>query len=250
MKLSIITVVWNAVSTIEQTICSVLEQRCQADVEYLIIDGGSTDGTLEVIDRYRDRLARVVSEPDDGLYDAMNKGIRLATGDVIGIINADDYYLPGAFQTVEDALAGRALDRVIFWGDVQYEKLGRVKGFRPRQRRIGAFAPHPSMFCPKAVYERIGVYDTKLKLLADYDFMYRAVNYYRLQIVYCPVLIAFFREGGLADSNIRHCLLDELTVKLRYGQHRWWAVLLYRLKLLKNYFRIRRSEPERSKQKG
>ena len=121
MKLSIITVVWNAVSTIEQTICSVLEQRCRADVEYLIIDGGSTDGTLEVIDRYRDRLARVVSEPDDGLYDAMNKGIRLATGDVIGIINADDYYLPGAFQTVEDALAGRALDRVIFWGDVQYE---------------------------------------------------------------------------------------------------------------------------------
>ncbi len=235
--ISIITVTYNSAAYLETAIESVLSQDYAA-VEYIIIDGGSTDGTVDIIKRYADRLAYWVSEPDEGIYDAMNKGIKRATGDIIGMINSDDYYFPGAFAAVARAFQGRNLNEYIFWGDVEYEHLGRVRGWRPENLTRGAFAPHPSMFCPKAVYERVGLYDCSFKLLGDYDFMYRAVHKYAIKPLYLPELIAFFREGGLADSNIIACLKDELRVKIRYGQPRISASAIFLLKLLKNLPRI------------
>lgn len=233
MKLSIITVVYNGERFLEKTMQSVLSQSYE-NFEYIVIDGGSTDGTLALIDRYRDRLSVVVSEPDHGIYDAMNKGITLASGDVVGMINAGDYYLPGAFALVADALRGRDFNQSIFWGDVEYEHLGRVKGFRPKNLKLGAFAPHPSMFCPKAVYDRIGSYDTSFRFLGDYDFMYRAVNVCGIEPVYVPKPVAFYLEGGYSDLHVRECLQDELRVKLKYGQSKIAAYGAYYLKLLKN----------------
>ncbi|MDD4816564.1 MAG: glycosyltransferase family 2 protein [Victivallaceae bacterium] len=238
MKFSIITPVLNGAATIERTIESVLSQR-GAEIEYIVIDGGSTDGTLEVIDRYRDRIAATVSRPDRGLYDAMNSGIALATGEVVGIINSDDYYFPGAFAAAADILARRKSDDAILWGDVEYQFLGRVRGFRRANLKRGAFAPHPSMFVPLALYKQIGGYDISLRYLADYDFMYRAVNVHGVEVLYCPQIFAWFAEGGLADRHVRDCLREELTVKLRYGQPAWLAVTEYWLKLLKNRRRIR-----------
>ena len=133
MKISIVTVVRNGAEILEKTILSVLEQD-YADFEYIIIDGASTDGTGKVIAEYRDRLAHVVSEPDGGIYEAMNKGIRLCSGDVIGIINAGDSYFSGAFRTVAAAFEYQSLDEYIFWGDVEYSVLGRIRGWRPERR--------------------------------------------------------------------------------------------------------------------
>ena len=236
MKISIVTIVRNDAGNIAGTIESVLAQD-HPDVEYIIVDGASTDGTLAVIDRYRDRLARVISEPDKGIYDAMNKGICCATGEVIGMINSGDRYFPGALSCVA-ASFGKDPGRRIFWGDVEYEFLGRVKGFREKNRYIGAFAPHPSMFVPRSVYEEIGLYDDSFRLLGDYDFMYRAVNVKGIEPLYVPELIAFYKEGGVSDQRIARCLADELRVKIKYGQPRFQAYFLYILKLMKNLHRI------------
>ncbi len=243
MKISIITPVLNQAATIERTIKSVLGERpCGADIEYIIIDGGSNDGTREIISGYASELAYWQSRPDSGLYDAMNQGIARATGEIIGIINGDDYYLPGAFSKVTAALTPYFTGEMILWGDVIYEKQGRVKGFRSGNRYIGAFAPHPSMFATAGVYRKIGGYDTKFRYLADYDFMYRAVNAFMIPHIYLAEPLAFFSEGGLADSHIRECLYDELMIKLKYGQPWLAAYLLYRLKLLKNRRRIRSAQ--------
>ena len=236
MKISIVTIVRNDAEHIEETMRSVLEQD-HPDIQYIVIDGASTDGTREIVERYRDRLYAFVSEPDGGIYQAMNKGLRLATGDVIGMINSGDRYYPGAFQTVCKSF-GSDPGRRIFWGDVQYEHLGRVRGFRPRSLKIGAFAPHPSMFVPRKVYEEIGLYDESFRLLGDYDFMYRAVNVRKVEVLYVPELIAFYLEGGLSDQRIARCLADELRVKLKYGQNRFIAYGIFFLKLIKNLPRI------------
>ena len=236
MKISIVTIVRNDAAHIAETIESVLSQD-YPDLEYVIIDGGSTDGTVEIIEKYRSQLAVFVSEPDKGIYDAMNKGIRKTTGDVIGMINSGDKYYPGAFQTVAESF-GSTPGRRIFWGDVQYEHLGRVKGFRENNRYIGAFAPHPSMFVPRAVYDEIGLYDDTFRLLGDYDFMYRAVNVKNVGVLYVPELIAFYLEGGISDQRIYRCLCDELRVKIRYGADPFAAYFLFGLKVMKNLPRI------------
>ncbi len=239
LKISIVTVVLNAADVIAETVRSVLDQH-DPELEYWIIDGGSTDGTLEQLAPFREQLAGVISEPDHGIYEAMNKGIRRCTGEVIGLLNAGDRYLPGALALVRRTFQEQGLVRTIFWGDVQYEFQGRVRGFRSRKVKLGAFAPHPSMFVPRQVYREIGLYDESLRLLGDYDFMYRAVNVEHLRVLYVPELVAFYREGGLSDRRRHDCLREELQVKLRYGQPRWWATLLYLLKRLKNRNRRRR----------
>ena len=236
MKISIVTIVRNDAEHIAGTIESVLSQN-YPDVEYVIIDGGSTDGTVEIIEKYRSQLAYFVSEPDTGIYNAMNKGIRKTTGDVVGMINSGDRYYPGAFQTVSQAF-GETPGRKIFWGDVQYEHLGRVRGFRENNRYIGAFAPHPSMFVPRAVYDEIGLYDESFRLLGDYDFMYRAVNAEKVEVLYVPELIAYYLEGGLSDQRICRCLADELRVKIKYGANPFYAYFLFGLKVIKNLPRI------------
>lgn len=237
MKISIVTVVRNGAEILEKTILSVLEQD-YADFEYIIIDGASTDGTGKVIAEYRDRLAHVVSEPDGGIYEAMNKGIRLCSGDVIGIINAGDSYFSGAFRTVAAAFEYQSLDEYIFWGDVEYSVLGRIRGWRPEQLKRGAFAPHPSMFVPRQIYQRIGLYDESFRLLGDYDFMYRAINVFSIKPLYVPELIAYYQEGGLSDRHITACLRDELRVKLRYGASPLKARIVFFLKIFKNLPRI------------
>ena len=234
MKFSIVTVVLNDAPHIAETMRSVLDDNADCEVEYIVIDGGSTDGTREIVKRREAELAYFVSEPDSGIYEAMNKGIARATGDIVGIINSGDRYFPGALALVAGAMAGKCDDRHIFWGDVEYERGGRVRGFRPEKRFIGAFAPHPSMFVPLDCYRRCGVYDASFRFLGDYDFMYRAVNVIGVDPVYVPEVLAFYRSGGLSDRNIVACLRDELRVKLRYGASPATAYCMFLLKLLKN----------------
>ena len=238
MKISVVTIVRNDHAHIEETLKSVLEQSGDFELEYVVIDGASDDGTVDVLRRYEARLGCLVSEKDSGIYNAMNKGIARCTGELIGMINSGDRYLPGALALVADSfLRYGKLDR-IFWGDVLYERLGRVKGFREKNLKIGAFAPHPSMFVPRNIYETIGTYDESLRLMGDYDFMYRAVNVEHIQPLYVPEPVAFYREDGLSDRNVLNCLREELKVKLRYGQCPVTAKLVFALKVLKNFPRI------------
>ena len=240
MKISVVTVVWNDCDHIEETLKSVLEQTGEGfELEYVVIDGASSDGTLRILERYEDRLGCLVSEKDSGIYNAMNKGIARCTGEIIGMINSGDRYLPGALALVADSfgklpdISGR-----IFWGDVLYERRGLVRGFRRKNLLMGAFAPHPSMFVPRCVYEKIGAYDEKFRLMGDYEFMYRAVNVAGIQPLYVPVPVAFYREDGLSDRNVLRCLKEELQVKIRWGQDPLWAKLIFWLKVVKNYPRI------------
>jgi len=236
LKLSIVTISFNSANTIEKTIRSVVGQSYQ-NFEYIVVDGGSTDGTVQIIEKYREKITYFVSEKDYGLYHAMNKGIEKTTGDIIGMINSDDYYLDSAFEKVIQAFKGKKLEEYILWGDISY-KDSVVKGWREENLRIGAFAPHPSMFCPKAVYEKIGVYKLWYKILADYDFMYRAIHKHQIKPIYLSETLAFFRDGGVASQNIFRALTEEMLVKVEYGEKMHKAFGVYMLKLLKNINRI------------
>ncbi|KYJ86920.1 glycosyltransferase family 2 protein [Sulfurovum riftiae] len=230
-KISIITVAYNAVDTIEETIQSVVSQSYD-NVEYIIIDGGSTDGTLDIIKKYEDKIDYWVSERDYGLYHAMNKGLERATGDIIGMINADDYYYDSAFQTVAAHYLPECYDTHIFTADI-YHGDERVSGWREENRFNGAFTPHPSMFVSKKIYERIGFYALQYKIASDYDFMYRAFNVHHLEPLYVSEPIAFFRPGGLAAQSRFRAYTEEMLVKVENGQRISKAFPVYLLKLAK-----------------
>lgn len=236
-KISIITIVYNAAQTIEETINSVINQSYK-NIEYIIIDGGSTDGTIDIIKKYEDKIAYWVSEKDYGLYHAMNKGIEKATGDIIGLINADDYYYDNAFENVITAYENKSLDEFIFFGDMMHGET-LVKGWRPEAFNISAFGTHPSMFVPKKIYYRIGLYKLQYKILSDYDFMYRAFHVYKIKPIYIPIKTAFFRPGGLASQNIFRSYTEEMMIKVDNGEKIYKAFFIYLLKLVKfNIFNL------------
>lgn len=177
MKISIITPVFNAVETLEKTILSVINQTIDAELEYILIDGGSTDGSLEIIDRYIDQISIFVSEKDKGVYDAMNKGIQQAAGNVIGIINADDWYVEDALKTVEKTFQQQSLVEVIYSPINNYLNNDYLSTFMPGSLKNLVFKftiNHPSCFVRRSVYERIGLFDLRYSIAADYDFVLRA----------------------------------------------------------------------------
>ena len=196
MKISIITVCYNSEKTIEDTVKSVLSQTYE-DFEYLIIDGLSKDNTLNIIKKYTDdSRIRLISEKDKGLYDAMNKGIRLSTGDVIGIINSDDVlYDESVFQSVVDHFS---TDTDIVYADVLYcdENLNNtIRNYISGEKKNDYWCPaHPSMYVRKEVFEKLGLYDLRYRICADYDFMVRCNK-----------------------NNIRYRYVKQYYVKMRYG---------------------------------
>ena len=209
MKLSIITVCYNSAATIRDAVDSVLAQE-GIGLEYIVIDGGSTDGTLDVLRSYGERIARLVSEPDEGIYDAMNKGVSLATGDVVGILNSDDYYADSeVLSTVAAAFEDSDVDCV--FGDLDYvdaEDTSRVvRAWRSKPYEPGAFhrgwhPAHPSFFVRRSVYERVGMFDTNLKIAADYEFMLRVLEREQLSSVYLPEVIVKMRMGGASNASV------------------------------------------------
>jgi len=193
--ISIITVVFNEVETIEQTIKSVLSQT-YPNKEYIIIDGGSTDGTLDIILRYEDRIDHWISEPDHGIFDAMNKGIQIAKGDLIGIINADDWYENGIFSCIAECYKN-STKQVLIHGllrNYQDEQFYSIKGNSTRVLRYDMIQ-HPTCFIPKELYQTFGYYDTHYKYCADYDLVLRYLNK-GVKFKFLEKVIANFRIGG------------------------------------------------------
>lgn len=178
MKVSIITVAWNSNQTIRRTIDSVMAQTYN-DIEYIIIDGGSTDGTVETIKSYGKQIAQFIHEPDEGIYDAMNKGINLATGDVIGILNSDDHFFDeNILKQVADKFQSSSAS-VILTNVCMLSTAGKAsrnyKAFNLNKRimRFGFAPPHPGAFVAREVYYRVGLYDASFKISADFDFFLR-----------------------------------------------------------------------------
>lgn len=215
-KISIITVCLNSEKTIEQTIQSVIGQNDE-NFEYIIIDGGSSDKTLEIIDKYKKDIHRIVSEPDSGIYDAMNKGIALATGDIIGIINSDDWYEPEALRMVRECFQKTGAEVVYGRMNVIGEN-GERRILIPtdiRKIRYEMEVPHPTVFIKKDIYDKYGVFQLNYKIASDYElllrFYTRGVKFIRLDKI-----LANFRSGGISQSEERLCALETVTVSEKY----------------------------------
>lgn len=214
MKISVVTVCFNSADTIQGTIRSVLSQT-YPEVEHIVVDGASTDGTLEVIARYRDRLAKVVSEPDGGIYDAMNKGIELASGEVIGFLNADDVYADDEVLTrVAGCIEGEGLDAL--YGDVGFFRSAspevtvrryRSVRFRPDRIAWGWMPAHPTLFVRRAVFERYGNFRTDYRIAGDFEFVARVFHENALCYRYLPEVLVRMRIGGVSTGGWRNTLL-------------------------------------------
>jgi glycosyltransferase involved in cell wall biosynthesis len=177
MRLTIITPVYNAEATVEQTLLSVIQQPRRAELEYIVIDGGSQDRTLEIIQRYAKDISLIISEKDKGVYDAMNKGLRHATGDIIGIINADDWYNDDAFKFVEQTFDEHPDTDILYSPIHNYFNGEYLNTFSPGHLDRLPFKftiNHPSCFVRRSFYDRIGEFNLAYRIAADYDFILRA----------------------------------------------------------------------------
>jgi glycosyltransferase len=217
MKITIITICYNSAATIEKTIESVAEQTYK-NIEYIVVDGNSKDTTIDIIKKNEKVIAKWVSEPDKGLYDALNKGIRNATGDVIGFVHSDDLLasrevlskIACIFQEVK-------VDGV--YGDLQYvnkEDTSKVirywksEAFKPELLKKGWMPAHPTLFLKKEVYEKHGLFNLNYNIAADYDLMLRIFSDPTLKFKYLPEVITKMRVGGASNGSLKNIKLKSL----------------------------------------
>ncbi len=220
---SIITVVLNSADYIEQAILSVIGQSYD-NIEYIVIDGGSTDGTLEIIRRYKDRIAWWVSEPDNGIYDAMNKGIKKAGGDFIGILNADDWYEPGIIRLAAEKIAPPGTETppepVTLYCDYYRwdEELGeeaKTKKYSTMKYWNGMSISHQGMFIHKALYDKLGLYDLHYRLASDYDFFLRMIRA-GVKFVKIETHGVNFRMSGQSVTHVNESIREASRVNRHY----------------------------------
>ncbi|MCH8902371.1 MAG: glycosyltransferase [Bacteroidetes bacterium] len=250
MKISIITVCRNCVGTIEDTIKSILEQDYPS-LEYIIIDGSSTDGTLDIIERYKDRIAIVVSEKDSGYYEGLNKGIRLSTGDVIGNLNSDDFYVDSQViskianlfveNNIECAyadlvfVAKEDINKIIrYWRSNTFKKGSFKKGWMPS---------HPTFFTRKRNFENHGYYNTVMKYSADYELMLRFLQKNELPAVHLDEVIIKMRMGGFGNvswkAKLRANIEDRKAWKMNGLKPGIFTFIRKPLSKLHQYFNIK-----------
>lgn len=210
MKVSIITVSYNSEKTIEDTIKSVLSQD-YPNVEYVIIDGASKDSTLQIIEKYQDKIAQVIFEKDKGIYDAMNKGIAIATGDIIGILNSDDFY---ADSTVISSIVAQFTPTIqAVYADLVYvdandtsriTRLWKSGNYKQGDFKKGWMPPHPTFFVKSECYQKYGNYSLQLKSASDYELMLRLIHKEQIKINYLPKVIVKMRTGGASNASLKN----------------------------------------------
>jgi len=225
MKFSIITTVLNNREHVESCIRSVLNQSYD-DIEYLVIDGCSLDGTTEIIDRYRSGIAKFVCEPDDGIYDALNKGIKAATGDVIGILHADDFYehekvVESVVKCMETEDVDSCYGNLLYVSKTDTNKIIRFwksSPYRQGQFRNGWMPPHCTFFAKKWVYEKYGLFRTDFKIAADYELMLRFLEKHRISTYHIDDVLIRMRVGGVSNRRLGNILQKS------YEDYRAWKV--------------------------
>jgi glycosyltransferase involved in cell wall biosynthesis len=209
LKISIITVCFNSYKTITETINSVLTQA-YPNIEYIIIDGASSDGTRELISSYGTKISKLISEPDKGIYDAINKGIRVATGDIIGILNSDDvFYDENVIEKIAEAFEDKKLEVII--SDVQFVDPGNTskviryyssKNFTTGRFRFGFMPAHPGFYAKRELFEKYGYYKTDYRIAADYELEMRFLLTNHVSYKYLPMPVVSMRTGGVSNKSI------------------------------------------------
>ena len=206
MKISIITVCYNSAATIEKTLLSVKSQTYN-DIEYIVVDGGSADGTLELIEKYSTIITKCVSEPDKGLYDAMNKGIAIATGEIIGILNSDDAFLNNSvLENVVNFHQSNSIDASV-GNIIQHnleEKIVReysASKWSPEKLKIGFMPAHPAIFFKRALFEKYGAYRLDFKIGADYELITRFFLKENISWKYSGITTTSMLIGGVSSSG-------------------------------------------------
>ncbi len=221
MKVSIVTASFNSANTIRDTIDSVLRQTYH-DIEYIVKDGGSTDGTVDILKEYEPKFCgrmKWITEKDKGIYDGMNKGILMSTGDVVGTLNSDDFFTDEhVIENMVKAMEEKKVDAV--YGDIHFVKNCDLKTtvryysskhFKPFWLRFGFMPAHPSFYLKRDVYEKAGLYKTDYKIGSDFEMMVRLFHKYRISYYYLPQDFVTMRSGGASTRNInsRITLLKE-----------------------------------------
>ena len=238
MKISVITVCFNSEKTIARTIESVINQH-YSDLEYIIIDGGSKDKTIEIINKYRDKLSYFISEPDQGISDAFNKGIRVASGDIIGIINSDDWYENGTFKLVNEMfLQNKEIDVLVgalrYWDDkknnfIVYPDKNYEKCINYRMPRLN----HPTVFMKAEVYRSVGLFDLKYRYAMDYDLFIRVFEDGK-KIVLIDQILSNMSLSGTSDKNARKAYLE--TFHIAPNKIKFFIFFIY--SVIKYYIRF------------
>lgn len=248
MKVSIITATYNSEATIADTLSSVQMQE-YSDIEHLVIDGLSRDKTMSIVKSFS-HIARLVSEKDSGIYDAMNKGISLATGDVIGILNSDDFYASGdVISKVVKVFETTGCDAV--YGDLVYvdrNDTAKVKRYwRSGRYTPGAFLwgwmpPHPTLFIRKEVYQKYGVFKLDLRTAADYELMLRFIHRNSIQIAYIPEVLVKMRAGGASNASLAGRVRANQADRMAWARNGiepyFFTVYLKPLRKLGQFFRL------------
>lgn len=255
MKISVIVATYNSASSVRDTLESILRQG-YLDVEVIVVDGGSKDNTMEIVKEYEERFGgrlRWISEPDRGLYDAMNKGLAMATGDVVGILNSDDFYTS---NDVLERVAHEIENVDAVYGDIHFvnpDDLSKCvryyssRSFRRWQMRLGFMPAHPSFYCRRRVYQTLGAFDLQFKVAADFEQLLRLIYINRISTKYIPMDFVTMRTGGASTSGLQShkaILRDHLrayrkngvraniaTESLRYA-YRIIQAILYKLKII------------------
>lgn len=249
MKVSIITITYNSAATVEDTIRSVVMQD-YPDIEYLIIDGKSKDNTLAIVDKYKEGISKIVSEKDKGLYDALNKGIRHASGEIIGMLHSDDLYAhkqvishvvetfrknPEAQGVYADLVFVNRNDTnkvMRTWESGTYREGDFLKGWMP---------PHPTFFVRKECYENFGTFNTDLKLSADYELMLRLIHKNNIRLAYLNEVIVKMRMGGVSNVSffvkLKANLEDKMAWRMNGVKPRMTTLLMKPLRKIGQYFK-------------
>ncbi|MDN3586220.1 glycosyltransferase family 2 protein [Pedobacter aquatilis] len=225
MKISIITVVFNGEAFLDKCIESVINQS-YADIEYILIDGASTDTTISIINKYRKKISKLISEPDNGLYHAVNKGINLASGEIIGLLNADDMLADNTVITQIVNLFKEDSELEAAYGDLNYIHPNTLKIIRKWKSKqadkrdlINGWMPaHPTLYVKKSIFKKYGNYALDLGTAADYDLMLRLLYVHSIKAQYLPILMVNMRIGGLSNGSLKGILMaakNDLTALKR-----------------------------------
>ena len=212
MKISIIIPTYNSEKTVNDTLRSI-ENQTHKDIEVVIIDGLSKDKTLEIVKSFSDKInLKIISEKDGGLYDAMNKGVKIASGDIVHILNSDDYYTKDSvLETIVNVFT-KNKETEMLYGDIEYfdkdnkkniTRIWKSGEYTERKLNSGWIIPHPALFLRRSLYERVdNIFDTRLKIAADYEFILRLLKIYKIHPAYISETFVSMRTGGVSDGSI------------------------------------------------
>jgi glycosyltransferase involved in cell wall biosynthesis len=246
LKISIITICKNSECSIEKTIQSVISQD-YPNIEYIIIDGMSNDNTMKIVNQFKDRISLIISEPDNGLYDALNKGIKFSKGDVIGFINSDDYFannqvISKIVKTFQERNTDSVYSDIQYFSSTQPSKIIRNWRSKPFSNKMffdGEFPPHPSLYIKKEIYLKYGYFNEEFKLAGDFELMLRFLVKHKVSTHYIPEVSVKMSNGGVSNRNIKNMIKSlkesfksfEIN-NIRISKFYYFKTLLFRFKQL------------------